>query len=310
MSKAQLHGLFENAQASSHQDIINDNVQNALCGLLFSCVSYRLFSPLLSPSSPEGKDVSTSTAGGGNSNNNNNGNNNGGTNNNNNNGGGGSSPAGTTPSSATSSAVQPKWPIKPGVHLHVNGLHSLGKSVKPINGFSYGTKHSTSTLPHNASSASNTLQSPPTTTATATVANNGTNKTLHVDSEVKPSQKEISLSIYYNDKASRIKLKNRNERLIAQFSQKRRFNKRKHFIRDTFLETELLISCLPSYYCLSLFFACFLLTLLSLVERIKHSLVPSNNNNNITVFIPLAWLWLICHHGRHTMLLLCYMFAK
>lgn len=41
----------------------------------------------------------------------------------------------------------PKWPVKPGVHLHVNGLHSLGKSVKPINGFSYGTKPSSSTLP-------------------------------------------------------------------------------------------------------------------------------------------------------------------
>jgi len=43
-----------------------------------------------------------------------------------------------------------QWPIKPGVHLHINGLHSLGKSVnKPVNGFSYGTKHSScSTLPY------------------------------------------------------------------------------------------------------------------------------------------------------------------
>jgi len=48
---------------------------------------------------------------------------------------------------SSDSGTEPKWPIKPGVHLHVNGLHSLGKCAKPINGFSYGTKNSTSTLP-------------------------------------------------------------------------------------------------------------------------------------------------------------------
>ena len=40
-----------------------------------------------------------------------------------------------------------KWPFKPGVHLHINGLHSLGKSVSTAaKGFSYGTKHSTNQL--------------------------------------------------------------------------------------------------------------------------------------------------------------------
>ena len=54
-------------------------------------------------------------------------------------------PTTTATNTATATPIA-KWPIKPGVHLHVNGLHSLGKSVKPINGFSYGTKLSTSTL--------------------------------------------------------------------------------------------------------------------------------------------------------------------
>ena len=42
-----------------------------------------------------------------------------------------------------------KWPIRPGVHVHVNGLHTLGGistvNVAPtdISGFSYGAKNST-----------------------------------------------------------------------------------------------------------------------------------------------------------------------
>ncbi|CAL8111067.1 unnamed protein product [Orchesella dallaii] len=63
------------------------------------------------------------------------------------NGGGGSSSGGDAATDQPPQQTTPKWPVKPGVHLHVNGLHSLGKSVKPINGFSYGTKPSTSTLP-------------------------------------------------------------------------------------------------------------------------------------------------------------------
>jgi hypothetical protein len=128
-------------------------LMNALC--VYDCFNVLLIILHLASFSPEGKDVSTSTTGGGNITNNNNGNNN------NNGGSPGAASGAGTPSSNNSGTNQPKWPIKPGVHLHVNGLHSLGKSVKPINGFSYGTKHSTSTLPHNASSSSanNALQS-------------------------------------------------------------------------------------------------------------------------------------------------------
>lgn len=103
----------------------------------FLCLSFACSLCLAHNNSPEGKDVSTSSAGGGN---------------NNNNGNSGGSGPGSGATGADNSTNQPKWPIKPGVHLHVNGLHSLGKSVKPINGFSYGTKHSTSTLPNISSS--------------------------------------------------------------------------------------------------------------------------------------------------------------
>ncbi|XP_035702981.1 uncharacterized protein LOC110843952 isoform X2 [Folsomia candida] len=94
---------------------------------------------------PDGKDVSTSTLGAGNNNNTRT-----------------SPPPPPPPKPPTTPPVDPegdnstnqsKWPVKPGVHLHVNGLHSLGKIVKPINGFSYGTKHSTSTLPTNLSNS-------------------------------------------------------------------------------------------------------------------------------------------------------------
>jgi hypothetical protein len=42
-----------------------------------------------------------------------------------------------------------KWPIRPGVHVHVNGLHALGgistvnAAPTDISGFSYGAKNST-----------------------------------------------------------------------------------------------------------------------------------------------------------------------
>ena len=34
-----------------------------------------------------------------------------------------------------------KWPVKPGVHVHVNGLHTLGTS-NPVSGFTYGAASS------------------------------------------------------------------------------------------------------------------------------------------------------------------------
>ena len=56
-----------------------------------------------------------------------------------------------------------KWPIRPGVHVHVNGLHTLGGAstgaggsapVPDISGFSYGAKNTGS----GSDSASNTSQ--------------------------------------------------------------------------------------------------------------------------------------------------------
>ena len=61
-----------------------------------------------------------------------------------------------------------KWPIRPGVHVHVNGLHTLGGistvaggSIKnpDISGFSYGAKNSASCS--GSDSASNTSQNDP-----------------------------------------------------------------------------------------------------------------------------------------------------
>jgi len=69
--------------------------------------------------------------------------------------GGAAAAAGTSSDDPPPQQTTPKWPIKPGVHLHVNGLHSLGKSAKPINGFSYGTKPSSSTLPLPSSDGKN-----------------------------------------------------------------------------------------------------------------------------------------------------------
>ena len=53
-----------------------------------------------------------------------------------------------------------KWPLRPGVHVHVNGLNTLtGSTTKlnhPINGFSYGAKTSRSSSSSGSDWASNT----------------------------------------------------------------------------------------------------------------------------------------------------------
>ena len=55
----------------------------------------------------------------------------------------------TTAASANNSTDKPvhKWPIRPGVHVHVNGLHMLNNSStsgEQISGFTYGTKNNSS----------------------------------------------------------------------------------------------------------------------------------------------------------------------
>ena len=55
----------------------------------------------------------------------------------------------TAIASANNSTDKPvhKWPIRPGVHVHVNGLHMLNNSStsgEQISGFTYGTKNNSS----------------------------------------------------------------------------------------------------------------------------------------------------------------------
>ena len=56
----------------------------------------------------------------------------------------------TTAASANNSTTDKpvhKWPIRPGVHVHVNGLHMLNNSStsgEQISGFTYGTKNNSS----------------------------------------------------------------------------------------------------------------------------------------------------------------------
>lgn len=69
-----------------------------------------------------------------------------------------------------------KWPIRPGVHVHVNGLHVLNSSSgsTEITGFSYGARAhsetekstmargtSTHDMCHNETSTTTTLSQPP-----------------------------------------------------------------------------------------------------------------------------------------------------
>ena len=67
----------------------------------------------------------------------------------------------TAVSAVTSSTAPPvhKWPLRPGVHVHVNGLNTLtGTSAKlnhQINGFSYGAKTSRSSSSSGSDWASN-----------------------------------------------------------------------------------------------------------------------------------------------------------
>ena len=71
---------------------------------------------------------------------------------------------------STEKPVQHKWPIRPGVHVHVNGLHTLNNSgnattssssgptmvpAEKITGFSYGARNSNSGSGSSAGSTAN-----------------------------------------------------------------------------------------------------------------------------------------------------------
>ena len=107
------------------------------CSFGFACSLLYLFCFCFALSSPEGKDLSTLSGGG--------------TLDSESSSlerGGLSGPnSSENRQSTTPGGDSSKWPFKPGVHLHVNGLSSLGKSVgnKPVSGFSYGTNKPTST---------------------------------------------------------------------------------------------------------------------------------------------------------------------
>ena len=57
----------------------------------------------------------------------------------------------TTSAGTSTSETKPvhKWPIRPGVHVHVNGLHVLNNSnpseTTKISGFSYGARNNSTT---------------------------------------------------------------------------------------------------------------------------------------------------------------------
>ena len=61
----------------------------------------------------------------------------------------------TAPAASSADGGKPvhKWPIRPGVHVHVNGLHMLNNSTTSgeISGFTYGARNNSSVASDTAS---------------------------------------------------------------------------------------------------------------------------------------------------------------
>ena len=101
----------------------------------------------------------------------------------------------------TEKAVQHKWPIRPGVHVHVNGLHTLNNSggaadssgsahnmipADKITGFSYGARNSGS----NSTTGSSTANSDAVSNAGSSTT--GNEDAVMTSSILTPKHKEVT----------------------------------------------------------------------------------------------------------------------
>ena len=145
--------------------------------------------------------------------------------------------AANTSTDKTEKPVQHKWPIRPGVHVHVNGLHTLNNSVsagassgagptmnpaEKITGFSYGARNSGS----GSSAGSSTANSDAVSNAGSSTTGNedvvaSTLNTKHKDVIARGTSTERNvppLSEIVADSATKFSNTNQNSGTIAGHS--------------------------------------------------------------------------------------------